>query len=183
MTSAPLTDADLLLLGLVAEMPRHGYELEQVIEERGMREWTRIGFSSIYFVLGRLEERKLVSTGSARGRGATARKSYRVTAAGRRALVAGTLDALRTPRPTASSALLGMINWSALEREEALAALAARSVALDAELARLEAIRAERQPLPDFVEALFDHATGLLEAEAAWVTRTLEYMRTKPWLT
>ena len=35
-----VTDAELLLLGLVAEMPRHGYELEQIIEERGMREWT-----------------------------------------------------------------------------------------------------------------------------------------------
>jgi hypothetical protein len=50
-----LTDAELLVLGLVAEMPRHGYQLEQVIEQRGMREWTRIGFSSIYFVLGKLE--------------------------------------------------------------------------------------------------------------------------------
>jgi DNA-binding PadR family transcriptional regulator len=51
-----LTDAELLLLGLVAEMPRHGYELDQVIQQRGMREWTEIGFSSIYFVLGKLEK-------------------------------------------------------------------------------------------------------------------------------
>ena len=51
-----LTDAELLLLGLVAEMPRHGYELDQVIQQRGMREWTQIGFSSIYFVLGKLEK-------------------------------------------------------------------------------------------------------------------------------
>ena len=57
-----LTDAELLVLGLVAEMPRHGYQLEQVIEERGMREWTRIGFSSIYFVLGKLRKMGLVTT-------------------------------------------------------------------------------------------------------------------------
>ena len=56
-----LTDAELLLLGLVAEMPRHGYELDQVIEERGMREWTQIGFSSIYFVLGKLQKLGLVT--------------------------------------------------------------------------------------------------------------------------
>ena len=54
-----LTDAELLLLGLVSEMPRHGYELEQVIETRGMREWTQVGFSSIYFVLGKLEKAAL----------------------------------------------------------------------------------------------------------------------------
>ena len=57
-----LTDAQLLVLGLVAEMPRHGYELEQVIEQRGMREWTQIGFSSIYFVLGKLEKLGLVAS-------------------------------------------------------------------------------------------------------------------------
>ena len=56
-----LTDAELLVLGLVVEMPRHGYELELVIELRGMREWTQIGFSSIYFVLGKLERLGLVT--------------------------------------------------------------------------------------------------------------------------
>ncbi|MEQ9246341.1 MAG: PadR family transcriptional regulator, partial [Nitratireductor sp.] len=56
-----LTDAELLLLGLVAEMPRHGYELEQIIDTRGMREWTQVGFSSIYFVLGKLEKSGLVA--------------------------------------------------------------------------------------------------------------------------
>ena len=61
MSVKDLTDAELLTLGLVAEMPRHGYQLEQVIEQRTMREWTQIGFSSIYFVLGKLESMKLVS--------------------------------------------------------------------------------------------------------------------------
>ena len=40
-----LTDAELLLLGLVAEMPRHGYEFDQVIEQRGTREWTQMGMA------------------------------------------------------------------------------------------------------------------------------------------
>ena len=33
MKAKELTDAELLVLGLVAEMPRHGYQLEQVIEQ------------------------------------------------------------------------------------------------------------------------------------------------------
>ena len=33
----PLTDSELLLLGLLAEMPRHGYDLEHEIERRGLR--------------------------------------------------------------------------------------------------------------------------------------------------
>ena len=179
-----LTDAELLLLGLVAEMPRHGYEFGQVIEQRGMREWTQIGFSSIYFVLGKLQKLGLVTAKKPAGAnaGTKARKVYSVTPAGRRALAAQTIAALRDVRPAYSSVLLGMINWPALKRERALEALQARSRAIEAELARLGAIQVEQQPLPDYVEALFEYSLGQLRAEAEWVSRTLAYMTSKPWL-
>ncbi|MCG3129090.1 MAG: hypothetical protein CHACPFDD_03999 [Phycisphaerae bacterium] len=178
------TDAELLLLGLVAEMPRHGYELDHVIVQRGMRQWTPIGFSSIYFVLGKLQKRGFVIARKPSGSRAStkARKVYSVTPAGRRALATQTLAALREFRPTYSAVLLGMINWSALTRGPALAALEARSDALAAERTRLAAIQVERQPLPDYVEALFEYALGQLAAEAEWVARTLAYMSSKPWL-
>lgn len=184
MSPRELTDAELLVLGLVAEMPRHGYELEQVIDQRNMREWTQIGFSSIYFVLGKLETLKLVSTKSSaeRSPGSKTKKVYSVTKAGGQALEAQTLVALATVRPTYSSALLGMINWPVLARNEALDALAARRDAIGSEMERLAGIRIDQQPLPDFVEALFDHSIGQLKAEAEWVARTSEYMATKPWL-
>jgi len=172
----------MLVLGLVAEMPRHGYQLEQVIEERGMREWTQIGFSSIYFVLGKLEMMKLVAAKKPAEANSKAKKIFAVTKAGRRALVTQTLAALRTVRPTYSLVLLGMVNWPVLERNAALEALQARSGAIEKERARLGAIQVERQPLPDYVEALFDHSNGQLKAEAEWVRRTLDYMATKPWL-
>ena len=179
-SARPITDAALLLLGLVAEMPRHGYELEQEIDERGMREWTQIGFSSVYFVLGQLEDAGFVRAKTPAG--AKARKTFSITAAGRRALVARTATALQTYRPTYSSLLLGMVQWPVLEREQALEALAARGMALDEEIARLEAVRIERQPLPDYVEAVFEFSLGQLQAEAGWVANTLGYMETKPWL-
>jgi len=178
--SRDCTDADLLLLGLIAEMPRHGYQLEQEIERRRMREWTRIGFSSIYFALGKLKRAGLIS--AKKPAGAKARKTFKLTVAGRRALVAQTLTALRTYRPTYSSVLLGMIHWPALERQEALGALNARVQAVNAERTRLGAIQVDQQPLPDYVEALFDFSIGQLKAEAEWIAQTLDYMKTKPWL-
>jgi DNA-binding PadR family transcriptional regulator len=179
-----LTDAELLLLGLVAEMPRHGYELDQVIEHRGMREWTQIGFSSIYFVLGKLQQLRLVTARKpARANAGTkARKVYAVTPAGRRALAAQTIAALQNVQPAYASVLLGMINWPALERERALEALQARSTAIERELARLGSIQVEQQPLPDHVEALFEYSLGQLRSEMEWVSRTLAYMSSKPWL-
>ena len=50
-----MTNAELVILSLIAERPRHGYQIEQVIEEREMREWTELGFSSIYYILNKLE--------------------------------------------------------------------------------------------------------------------------------
>ena len=182
MLGAQLTDSELLVLGLVAEKPRHGYELEDVIERRAMRAWTQIGFSSIYFVLGKLERAKLVSARRAAGAGTKARRTYAITSSGLRTLARQTATALATVRPTYSSVLLGMVNWSVLPRSDALAALDTRREAIAAEVARIGVIQVDQQPLPDHVDALFDHVIGQLTAEAEWVTRTLEYMSTKPWL-
>lgn len=51
-----------VLLGLVAEIPSHAYNINQRIEERGMREWTNIGKSSIYNIITKLEEDGLVES-------------------------------------------------------------------------------------------------------------------------
>lgn len=173
-----LTDAELLLLGLVAEMPRHGYQLEQVIVQRGMREWTQIGFSSIYFVLGKLEKVGLVA--AAKPTGAKAKKVFSITEAGHQALVTQSLGALSEIRPTFSAVLLGMAHWPVLEKEAALDALRTRRKAVEAELVRLENIQSGQQPLPDFVEAIFDFSLGQIKAEAEWITRTLGHMERKP---
>jgi len=178
MKKAPLTDSELLVLGLVAEMPRHGYELEQVIAGRGMREWTQIGFSSIYFVLGQLEKKNLVV--AEKPASAKAKKSFSITEKGRETLVTETLGAFATLRSSSSPLLLGMLHWPALNREEALGALRSRGELVKQEIERLEALQFDQQPQPDYVDALFDYSLHQLRAESEWIARTLAYMQTKP---
>ncbi|MGD8406243.1 MAG: PadR family transcriptional regulator [Anaerolineales bacterium] len=181
MTTRDLTDSELLVLGLVAEMPRHGYEMEQVIEERGMREWTQIGFSSIYYVLGKLEKRGLIEAETPAT--AKAKKSYALTTKGEETLIDQTLATLKSVHPTYPSLLLGMIHWSVLTRAQALDAIKTRQGALANELERIERIHFEQQPLPDYVDAIFEFSIGQLKAESDWIDRTLAYMETKPWNT
>ena len=57
-----MTNAELAILSLIAEVPSHGYKIEQTIETRGMREWTEIGFSSIYYLLKKLEKAGLMES-------------------------------------------------------------------------------------------------------------------------
>jgi DNA-binding PadR family transcriptional regulator len=92
---AVMTNAELVVLSLIAEQPRHGYEIEIVIEDRGMREWTEVGFSSIYYILKKLEKAGLI-TGHmelADGKG-PARKVYRLTPQGHEAWRKSTIEAL-----------------------------------------------------------------------------------------
>jgi DNA-binding PadR family transcriptional regulator len=166
-----MTDAELAVMSLIGERPRHGYEIERVIEERGMREWTAIGFSSIYYVLGKLEREGWVEGRLEEGERGPARKVYHLTPAGEEALRGGVLDALAVPRRCYRALQLGLANLPAVPRGEALVALRQYADALAARLAHVTARRDSQRPLPDLVEAVFDHSVTLLEAELAWVRR------------
>ncbi|MBD3198158.1 MAG: hypothetical protein GF317_24120 [Candidatus Lokiarchaeota archaeon] len=52
----PLNHSEFIVLGLIAEEPSHAYQLNKKIDERGMRDWTSIGESSVYRVIKDLEE-------------------------------------------------------------------------------------------------------------------------------
>lgn len=55
-----ISHKQFVVLGLIAETPSHAYDINQRIEDRGMRAWTAIGKSSIYRILTELENTKLV---------------------------------------------------------------------------------------------------------------------------
>jgi len=57
-----LSHVAFAILGLVAEQPSHGKDLNKKIEDRGMRNWTAIGKSSIYGVLQTLKKKGLVDS-------------------------------------------------------------------------------------------------------------------------
>ncbi len=105
LLSPPIvTFSEFVLLALIHEKPRHGYELETEIEARGLRNWSPLGHSLVYHTLGRLKRRKWASTRSTPGLRGRPAIQYRLTAAGKRvlqqaleqALVEGSLDPVRT---------------------------------------------------------------------------------------
>jgi DNA-binding PadR family transcriptional regulator len=165
-----MTNAELAILTLIAEKPRHGYEIEQVIEERGMREWTEVGFSSIYYLLKKLEEKNLIQGRMERqaGRG-PARKVYEITDAGREARRAGVLEALSVPQRAYPLLQLGLASLPGVSRSEALAALRRYHDRLKDRLEHVQSRRDDQRPLPYFVEAMFSHSIVMIEAERGWI--------------
>jgi DNA-binding PadR family transcriptional regulator len=170
--SSSLTAAELTLLGLLVERPRHGYELEAVITERGMREWTEIGFSSIYYLLTKLRERGLIThSGGSRSASPKARKVYAATAEGRRAHAVGAEEAIAHLQPVFPRVLVGLANQPAIDHDRLLAALDQRSAALTERIEHVRRAAVADQHAPDFVRAIFDYALSQLSAEQAWLAR------------
>ena len=177
MRNEKLSDAEFAILSLLGEADHHGYEIEALIEARGMREWTPIGFSSIYFLLGKLGERGFARPAKAR-RGAKAARVFRITPKGREALIETTARMLAEPNRVFPEVLLGMANWPGLDETSGLEALGLRLTRLSVEIARLQARRDEQRPVPDFIECLFDYTIGQLQADLAWTQRTINKLET-----
>lgn len=171
-----LTDAELTVLGLLLEQPRHGYELERVIEERGMRAWTALAFSSIYYLLDKLAARGLIEATTSAGerRSAKSRATYQVTAMGRGLCAAASEDALATLTPVRSRVLIGLANSPGLPDGDVALGLTRRLAALRDQLAEVRAARARQEPLPGAASAIFDYCEAMLRADAGWTEATLE---------
>ncbi len=77
--------AELLILALVVQRPRHGYEISQLIEQRSDG---AISFhvASLYPTLYRLEDRGLLEGRWVEKAGQRRRRYYRLTTAGRKML-------------------------------------------------------------------------------------------------
>jgi PadR family transcriptional regulator PadR len=79
--------AELLVLSLVEDHPRHGYEIGQLIELRS-RGVLHFNVGSLYPLLYRLEHRGWIKGRWIEKAGQRRRRYYRLTAAGRKVLAA-----------------------------------------------------------------------------------------------
>ena len=172
-----MTNAEIAILSLIAERPRHGYEIEGVIEERGMRDWTEVGFSSIYYLLKKLEGEGYIKARleKPQGRG-PARKVYHITQAGREAWYAASLGALSEPHNCYPLIQLGLANMPGLPKQEAMDALRQYK---DRLVERREYVRSRaeaQRPMPGHVEAMFDFSLTMIEAERKWISRFIKQL-------
>jgi DNA-binding PadR family transcriptional regulator len=163
-----LTPSELVVLGLIIERPQHGYDLEQVIERRGIRQWTDIGFSSIYYLLAKLEQRGLVHAPNAPV-AAKSRRVFHATASGRRVGARSAFALVAELRPVPNPLLVGVSNLSLLSRREYARALRDRLAQVDARIAEVKAAESAQAPLVLPAREVFSYSLSLLTAERSWL--------------
>lgn len=171
----PLTDAELVILSLILEQPQHGYQIEQQITLRNMRAWTDLATSSIYYLLGKLEEKGLIQQipKETENQEKRPKKIYQVTEKGRLRWKESTLQALSTPKTTYTNFLMGLHNLWNIPPAEALEAVESYRDWLEKDLQRqrdeLKQLGMSFFPL----DVLFDYSFVLGEAELGFLAELI----------
>jgi len=171
-----INNTELAILALVSEQPRYGYQLESVIEQRGMREWTEIGFSSIYYVLNKMENKCWLGSEMQPSDGHPARKVYRLTKLGYEILHQGLVERLSSPRPRTGDFDIALANLPVLSPDEIIKCLEEYHSSLAHQITRVQSKWKEdkKNNLPTHVDELFEHSLIHMQTELNWASKFLQ---------
>ena len=171
-----LSSIEVVLLSIVNEKPAYAYEIDKIIELREMRRWIRVGVASIYQVLKKLEQKKLVYSQSEKEGRMPERKRYYITGPGRTALLA------------AAQRLLSEMEWHYLDLN---VGLEASDLLTPAEIAgcikrRLVKVRTNKKKLEEVLAAdsvttfkrtaVVKNLIYFRDAEEKYLRELLEYL-------
>lgn len=167
-----MTQTEAIILGLVAEGFGYGYQIEQQIAARHVRRWAEVGFSSIYYLLAKLERHGLVNSRHRASPEGPRRRVYRISQRGREALRAEAGQRLAARLPLPGGKYVGLALAAQLAPDELAAAVTAHRAAL---AERRRVMVSSRTPKLDWIaEAMFDLGERLAAAEAAWLEEFAE---------
>jgi DNA-binding PadR family transcriptional regulator len=155
-----------ILLGLLAERPKHGYELKREHDER-LPGTKPVAYGQVYSTLQRLERDGLVTVAETVSDGGPERTVYRLTDDGR-AKVRAWLEETEPPAPHLSAALFTRIVLALIVGEDPQRHLDRQRAA---HLARMRELTAAKTA-PDRSAAQIlaaDHALLHLDADLKWM--------------
>ncbi|MCK4566153.1 MAG: helix-turn-helix transcriptional regulator [Candidatus Thorarchaeota archaeon] len=121
----------LTVLSILGNGAAYGYEVNNIIERYGYREWVELQFSSVYKALSELEKRGLVEGRKKNDAVKTSKKTYHLTRKGRNTLKKQITMCLSNPPRPKTLFDLGVSAMSLLSREEAVDALFAYKANLE----------------------------------------------------
>lgn len=179
--SKSITNAELAVMSLLVEKPMHGYQIEQTIEDRGMREWTTIGFSSIYYILEKLKKLGWLASNLeiSTGKG-PARQIFTLTNKGKENWKKAVLKTLTHPSMINSNFQLGLSILAYLDKKTIISALENYQKELTRKYLELsEKQDKQKVTLPWNVLAMFDLSMTKLNTEIDWVQNFINDFRNR----
>ncbi|MDQ1286732.1 MAG: hypothetical protein QG622_297 [Actinomycetota bacterium] len=176
--AGPVRPADVALLGLLAEGPKHPWEITKEVNYREMRTWTDLSQSTIYKQLHALEDRGLVEVRE-EPVGGRMRRVYSITEAGRRTVSDGVLSLLAIPEYPHWAIDIATYNVDLTDPQEAVAALESYAETLRERAdgwGKLEEFLVG-SGCPSHRLALSRRARHLIEGELRWLGEFVDELR------
>ena len=164
---------DVVVLGMLAEEPLHGYELIERFRSRALGRWTEVARASVYQSLKRLEEDGLVAGKAVGGVGGPDRRVYRITRPGRDRLRTGLQERFgdRAGYRSDAAAAIGQIH--ALSAAEGKVAVGEREAALralvDGAAADRARLQAAKGPANQVARRMLELQERLAREELQWL--------------
>lgn len=175
-----MTQIEIILLALLYEKDRYGYEIESVVEERKMRNWTKIGFSSIYNSLKNLEKKGWIGSRYEEEYGSPARKVYFIKDDFREPVRETIKKILHAPQRVYSEFSIGLAFSHFLTEEEVYECLIKYRESLEKRRQIILQNYSEQQSIIQnitHIKALFTHPLKLIEAEVEWINDLLNEIK------
>jgi DNA-binding PadR family transcriptional regulator len=167
---------ELHLLGLLLSGPRTGYQLHRITVAHGEL-YTDLKKGNVYYLLERLARNGALEVTTEEGAPGPRRERliYAITDQGRARFFELLREVLRTFELAHTGIEVGMVFLPHLDPQEAIHLLEERRQAVLARRALVEGDTHEMEPL--HVNLAQDHLLSLIEAELAWIERTLQRLK------
>jgi len=172
----------LLLLGMLLDGPLYGYQLHQIIRAHGEL-YADLKKANLYYLLerlagdGYLEVNVEPGTRGARGE----RLIYIITAKGRAHFYTLLRETLQSYELVHKGIETAVVFLSYLTPEEGVTLLRKRREAVQAKRAQVVAGGVDTEQSSPLVVIASDHLISLIDAELAWIDRSLAYLQTIDW--
>jgi DNA-binding PadR family transcriptional regulator len=173
-----LTSLGIAVLALLQERPMHGYEVFQMLTARHADRMLKIRPGSLYHVVNRLAEEKLIrQIGTARSGNRPERTTYELTDAGADVLTARLCELVASPAHEFEKFAVALTQIHHLDTPTAAQALRLRIAALERSAAELRD-RRDTDAAPGDRAAL-DYLLATTAAKLDWLTGFVESLESE----
>ena len=171
-----ISNREAELLGLLVERPMYAYEIEKIIEERNMRHWTEISFSTLYYELKKLQKKKLVTAKIKLSKNNVAQKVYTINNEGKKAMKNKVQELLSHVEKTIWQIDLGMANICLLDQKETIESFTKYITSIDKYIKMYQELLdfLKKNNYPDSDLALAERPIMHLKVEKKWAVDYLE---------
>jgi len=185
-----ISDKQFLILGMVAHPPYNelgisGTNLNHLIEERNVKVWTNLSFSSVYYILNQLEKKRLITTketevsGTGQSEVGAPQRMFIVTVKGEKVLKETVIDYFQRSNLNYKEMNLALASAYVFEEREFLDILYYQKTLLEDRISVVRRRYSEDQDeqsesdLPVHVWGLYKYAFGMLKARKKFLNEMI----------